>query len=58
MRTWQRLSRPFRRWQPDSDIETPIGPLNSAFTRLLSLEAAMALYIKHHSWGEFVFDWS
>lgn len=33
-------------------------PMHLALFRGDRLEAAMPLYIKHHSWGEFVFDWS
>ena len=33
-------------------------PMHLALFRNDRLEAAMPLYIKHHSWGEFVFDWS
>jgi SAM-dependent methyltransferase len=42
VRTWQRLSRRFRRWQPDSDIKTPREPLNRTLTWLLALEAVLA----------------
>jgi predicted N-acyltransferase len=33
-------------------------PVHLALFRGERLEAAMPLYIKHHSWGEFVFDWA
>ncbi|MFO7542059.1 MAG: GNAT family N-acetyltransferase [Thiobacillus sp.] len=33
-------------------------PAHLALFRNDRLEAAMPLYIKHHSWGEFVFDWA
>lgn len=33
-------------------------PMHLALFRDDRLEAAMPLYVKHHSWGEFVFDWS
>ncbi|HUX31726.1 MAG TPA: GNAT family N-acetyltransferase [Thiobacillus sp.] len=41
-------------------VGTPIGwePVHLALFRNDRLEAAMPLYVKHHSWGEFVFDWS
>jgi len=41
-------------------VGTPIGwePVHLALFRNGQLEAAMPLYIKHHSWGEFVFDWA
>jgi hypothetical protein len=33
-------------------------PVHLALFRKGQLEAAMPLYVKHHSWGEFVFDWA
>ncbi len=33
-------------------------PVHLALFRGERLEAAMPLYVKHHSWGEFVFDWA
>jgi predicted N-acyltransferase len=33
-------------------------PVHLALFRNSRLEAAMPLYVKHHSWGEFVFDWA
>ncbi|HWR76901.1 MAG TPA: GNAT family N-acetyltransferase [Thiobacillus sp.] len=33
-------------------------PVHLALFRGDRLDAAMPLYIKHHSWGEFVFDWA
>jgi len=33
-------------------------PVHLALFRDDRLDAAMPLYIKHHSWGEFVFDWA
>jgi len=33
-------------------------PLHLALFRDGVLAAAMPLYVKHHSWGEFVFDWA
>ena len=41
-------------------VGAPIGwePVHLALFRNDQLEAAMPLYIKHHSWGEFVFDWA
>jgi predicted N-acyltransferase len=33
-------------------------PVHLALFRNGRLEAAMPLYVKHHSWGEFVFDWA
>jgi predicted N-acyltransferase len=33
-------------------------PVHLALFRGGRLEAAMPLYVKHHSWGEFVFDWA
>jgi predicted N-acyltransferase len=33
-------------------------PVHLALFRNDKLEAAMPLYVKHHSWGEFVFDWA
>jgi predicted N-acyltransferase len=33
-------------------------PVHLALFRSGQLEAAMPLYVKHHSWGEFVFDWA
>lgn len=33
-------------------------PVHLALFRQGRLEAAMPLYVKHHSWGEFVFDWA
>jgi predicted N-acyltransferase len=33
-------------------------PVHLALFRNGQLDAAMPLYIKHHSWGEFVFDWA
>jgi len=33
-------------------------PAHLALFRNGRLDAAMPLYVKHHSWGEFVFDWS
>lgn len=33
-------------------------PVHLALFRGDQLEAAMPLYVKHHSWGEFVFDWA
>jgi uncharacterized protein len=33
-------------------------PVHLALFRDGRLEAAMPLYVKHHSWGEFVFDWA
>ncbi|HEX7972280.1 MAG TPA: GNAT family N-acetyltransferase [Thiobacillus sp.] len=32
-------------------------PVHLALFRGDRLDAAMPLYVKHHSWGEFVFDW-
>jgi predicted N-acyltransferase len=41
-------------------VGTAIGwePVHLALFRDGHLAAAMPLYLKHHSWGEFVFDWS
>jgi hypothetical protein len=41
-------------------VGAPIGwePAHLALFRSGKLAAAMPLYVKHHSWGEFVFDWS
>jgi predicted N-acyltransferase len=41
-------------------VGTHIGwePVHLALFRDGRLEAAMPLYVKHHSWGEFVFDWA
>lgn len=41
-------------------IGAPIGwePVHLALFRGNRLDAAMPLYVKRHSWGEFVFDWS
>ncbi len=41
-------------------VGAPIGwePVHLALFRGDRLEAAMPLYVKHHSWGEFVFDWA
>jgi uncharacterized protein len=41
-------------------VGAPIGwePVHLALFRDGRLEAAMPLYVKHHSWGEFVFDWA
>jgi hypothetical protein len=41
-------------------VGTEIGwePVHLALFRGDRLEAAMPLYVKHHSWGEFVFDWA
>ncbi|MEW6025347.1 MAG: GNAT family N-acetyltransferase [Pseudomonadota bacterium] len=41
-------------------VGAPIGwePVHLALYRGDRLDAAMPLYIKHHSWGEFVFDWA
>jgi predicted N-acyltransferase len=33
-------------------------PVHLALFRDGALAAAMPLYVKHHSWGEFVFDWA
>jgi len=33
-------------------------PVHLALFRNGQLDAAMPLYVKHHSWGEFVFDWA
>ncbi len=33
-------------------------PVHLALFRNSRLAAAMPLYVKHHSWGEFVFDWA
>ena len=33
-------------------------PVHLALFRNGQLDAAMPLYVKHHSWGEFVFDWT
>ena len=33
-------------------------PMHLALFRGDRLDAAMPLYVKHHSWGEFVFDWA
>jgi len=33
-------------------------PVHLALFRGDQLDAAMPLYLKHHSWGEFVFDWA
>lgn len=33
-------------------------PVHLALFRNGRLDAAMPLYVKHHSWGEFVFDWA
>ena len=33
-------------------------PVHLALFRDGTLAAAMPLYVKHHSWGEFVFDWA
>jgi hypothetical protein len=33
-------------------------PVHLALFRGNRLDAAMPLYVKHHSWGEFVFDWA
>ena len=33
-------------------------PVHLALFRGDTLAAAMPLYVKHHSWGEFVFDWA
>jgi predicted N-acyltransferase len=41
-------------------VGAPIGwePVHLALFRNGRLDAAMPLYVKHHSWGEFVFDWA
>ena len=41
-------------------VGAPIGwePVHLALFRDDRLVAAMPLYVKHHSWGEFVFDWA
>ncbi len=41
-------------------VGAPIGwePVHLALFRDGRLAAAMPLYVKHHSWGEFVFDWA
>ena len=41
-------------------VGAPIGwePVHLALYRGNRLDAAMPLYVKHHSWGEFVFDWA
>jgi predicted N-acyltransferase len=41
-------------------VGAPIGwePVHLALFRGDRLDAAMPLYVKHHSWGEFVFDWA
>jgi hypothetical protein len=41
-------------------VGAPIGwePVHLALFRDDRLAAAMPLYVKHHSWGEFVFDWA
>jgi len=41
-------------------VGRPIGwePVHLALFRDDRLAAAMPLYVKHHSWGEFVFDWA
>lgn len=41
-------------------VGAPVGwePVHLALFRGGRLEAAMPLYLKHHSWGEFVFDFS
>ncbi len=41
-------------------VGAPIGwePVHLALFRDGQLDAAMPLYVKHHSWGEFVFDWA
>jgi predicted N-acyltransferase len=41
-------------------VGKPIGwePVHLALFRDGQLAAAMPLYVKHHSWGEFVFDWA
>lgn len=41
-------------------VGAPIGwePVHLVLFRSGRLDAAMPLYVKHHSWGEFVFDWA
>ncbi len=41
-------------------VGAPVGwePMHLALFRGERLDAAMPLYIKHHSWGEFVFDFA
>jgi len=41
-------------------VGTDIGwePVHLVLFRDGRLDAAMPLYVKHHSWGEFVFDWA
>ncbi|MHB1352871.1 MAG: GNAT family N-acetyltransferase [Thiobacillus sp.] len=41
-------------------VDASIGwePVHLALFRDGRLDAAMPLYVKHHSWGEFVFDWA
>ncbi len=41
-------------------VGAPVGwePVHLALFRDGRLAAAMPLYVKHHSWGEFVFDWA
>jgi ubiquinone/menaquinone biosynthesis C-methylase UbiE len=41
-RSWQRLTRPYRRVRDDTDITTPAGPVNAALSGLLRFEAALA----------------
>jgi len=35
-----------------------LGAVHLALFRDGQLDAAMRVYVKHHSWGEFVFDWA
>jgi len=55
------LQHAFLQALEDTDcVGTDIGwePVHLALFRDGRLEAAMPLYVKHHSWGEFVFDWA
>ena len=54
-------STPFSHALETTDcVGAPIGwePVHLALFRNGRLDAAMPLYVKHHSWGEFVFDWA
>ena len=42
VRVMQRLTRPFRGLQRDTDITVPAAPVNSVLTWLLRVEAALA----------------
>src|SRR5512135_3234560 len=43
-----------------AELSADVGwePVHLALFRGDRLDAAMPLYVKHHTWGEFVFDWA